>query len=174
MQDALRKEKEIFTYNDYLTWPDEERWEIIDGIAYAMSPAPKPYHQRISHTISGLFFVALTGKPCRTYAAPTDVVFSEKDVVQPDVFVVCDPKKITDDNIQGAPDLIIEILSPSTADKDRTVKKDLYARNGVKEYLIVDPHYQCVYRYILGSDGKYLNMNILTHRKNCRWSLCRD
>ena len=156
MQDALRKEKEIFTYNDYLTWPDEERWEIIDGIAYAMSPAPKPYHQRISVNASELLNAALREKKCKVYAAPADVIFSEKDVVQPDVFVVCDPKKITDDNIQGAPDLIIEILSPSTSDKDRTVKKDLYERNGVKEYLIFDPHYQCVYRYILGSDGKYL------------------
>ena len=156
MQSPIRKEKDTFTYSDYLTWPDDERWEIIDGIAYAMSPSPKEAHQRISMRLSGFFDSALNGKACVPYAAPFDVVFSEKDVVQPDVFVVCDSKKITLDNIQGAPDLIIEILSPSTADKDRTAKMELYERNGVKEYLILDPVYQCVNRYVLGENGKYL------------------
>ena len=156
MQSPLRKEKELFTYSDYLTWPDDERWEIIDGVAYAMCPSPKEAHQKISFNITLMLGTLLANKPCSLYYSPFDVVFSEKDVVQPDVFVVCDSKKITLDNIQGAPDLIIEILSPSTADKDRSVKKDLYERNGVKEYLLFDPVYQCVNRYVLGENSKFL------------------
>lgn len=161
----MHKEKETFTYSDYLTWPDDERWEIIDGVAYAMSPSPREAHQRISMRLSGILESALEGKTCVPYAAPFDVVFSEKDVVQPDVFVICDRKKITDDNIQGAPDLIIEILSPSTSEKDQTVKKELYERNGVKEYLIFDPVCQCVNRYLLGENGKYLSPEYFNAQK---------
>lgn len=91
------------TYTDYLTWPDEERWELIDGIAYNMTPAPSFRHQ----AVAGAFFVSLTnklvGKACMAVIAPTDVILSEQDVVQPDVFVVCDKKKITESNVQGAP-----------------------------------------------------------------------
>ena len=87
--------------------------------------------------------------------APTDVVLSEYDVVQPDVFVVCDEKKITEANIQGAPDLIVEVLSPATALKDKREKKVLYEKYAVKEYIIVDPAAQYVERFLLQEGGLY-------------------
>ena len=156
MSSALRKEKEKLTYQDYLTWPDEERWEIIDGIAYNMSPAPKWDHQWISHNFLEFFRTSLRGKKCKPMAAPFDVVLSDENVVQPDVFVLCDQSKNVNTCVQGAPELIIEVLSPSTGHKDQTKKKDVYERYGVKEYLIVDPVYQCVYQNILGENGKFL------------------
>ena len=142
------------TYADYLTWPDEERWELIDGTPYNMSPAPSFRHQRVA----GLFFHVLEGKlkgrSCTAGIAPTDVVLSDFDVVQPDVFVVCDKKKITDANIQGAPDLVIEVLSPTTTVKDRREKKALYEKYGVVEYIIADPVGNAVERFLL-KNGKY-------------------
>lgn len=155
MPSTKLKISERYTYQDYCSWPDEERWEIIDGIAYDMSPAPGASHQRISMNLSELINAALHGKPCIPFAAPFDVVLSDYDVVQPDLLVVCDPQKITEKNIQGAPDLVIEILSPSTAPKDQQLKKALYEKFGVKEYLIVDPAWQCVHRCTLGENGKY-------------------
>ncbi|MGC9326264.1 MAG: Uma2 family endonuclease [Candidatus Hinthialibacter sp.] len=151
----LPQSREKYTVHDYMTWPDEERWEIIGGVAYDMSPAPNILHQTISMNLSVMIGAALHGKTCRVFAAPTDVILSEHDVVQPDVFVVCDPDKITEKNIQGAPDLVIEILSPSTSKKDRWDKKDLYEQSGVREYILVDPQARYAERYCLGEDGRY-------------------
>ncbi|MEW6238814.1 MAG: Uma2 family endonuclease [Candidatus Omnitrophota bacterium] len=151
----LPKLKEKFTYHDYCTWPDEERWELIDGRPYDMSPAPGVKHQTIVGNFFRIIGNVLLNKPCRVFIAPTDVVLSEWDVVQPDVFVVCDKKKITEKNIQGAPDLIIEILSPSTAKKDRWEKKNLYEKFGVREYLLADPDGKFVERFCLGEDGRF-------------------
>jgi Uma2 family endonuclease len=92
---------------------------------------------------------ALNGKPCRPFIAPTDVKLSETDVVQPDIFVVCDPRKITPDFIDGAPDLVIEVLSPGTATRDLREKKALYALHGVREYIIVDPLERYAMRFLL-------------------------
>jgi Uma2 family endonuclease len=150
---ALQLEQK-WTYTDYLTWDDGQRWEIIDGEAYAMSPAPVLRHQVIIGNIFTLFHVFLRGKSCRPFIAPTDVVFDDENVVQPDMVVVCDPNKLAGANIQGAPDLIIEILSPATNLRDRRKKKALYERFGVKEYLIVDPVAETVDRYLL-VDEKY-------------------
>lgn len=143
-----------YTFDDYLSWPDGERWEIIDGEAYAMTPAPSTRHQTILINILGVFRDLLKGKRCTPFVAPTDVVFDQHNVVQPDFLVVCDPRKITDANIQGAPDLVIEILSPATKLKDRREKKALYERFGVGEYLIVHPEDEMVDRYRL-VDGRY-------------------
>ena len=153
----VRKTNKRYTYQDYLEWPDDERWELIEGEAYDMNPAPKTKHQDISRNLS--WSVAnqkekLQEKGCKLYEAPTDVVFDEYNVVQPDIFIVCDKKKITEDNIQGAPDLIIEIISKSTAYKDIKIKKDLYERFGVEEYIIVFPELEIVERYLL-EDNKY-------------------
>ena len=96
-----------FTYSHYLTWPGDERWELIDGEAYNMTPAPTFTHQKV---VGNLYFTIknkLAERRCTPGIAPTDVIFSEYDVVQPDVFVVCDEKKITEANIQGAPDRTI-------------------------------------------------------------------
>ena len=150
-----QKTKKGFTYADYLTWPDDERWELIDGEAYNMTPAPTTRHQNIVYNVSFILKSKLLNKSCRPFVAPTDVVLSEYDVVQPDVFVVCDEKKITEANIQGAPDLIVEVLSPATALKDKREKKALYEKYGVKEYIIVDPAAQYVERFLLEEGGLY-------------------
>jgi len=151
----LLKTKEKYTVQDYMTWPDEERWEIIDGIAYDMSPAPNTNHQTVALNFGSFFKFALRGKICKAFISPTDVVLSDFDVVQPDVLVVCDPKKITDKNIQGAPDLVIEILSPSTSTKDQREKYDLYEKYGVRDYLIVDPDAQHVQRFTRDEGGLF-------------------
>lgn len=148
-----QKEDKRYTYADYITWPDNERWEIIAGEAYSMSPAPKTKHQ----DIAGFFYITIKthkDNPCYTGIAPTDVVFDEYNIVQPDVFVVCDKGKVTDNNIQGAPNLIIEVLSPATELKDRREKKNLYERFGVREYIMVHPELEYVERCLL-ENNKY-------------------
>jgi len=151
---ALEQNKR-YTYQDYCQWDDDERWEIIDGVPFNMAPAPITRHQRIKGWLYTKISNKLEGKKCIPFDAPIDVIFSKHDVVQPDILVVCDPKKITEKNIQGAPDLIIEILSPSTSKRDRWTKKQLYERNGVKEYIIVDGDGAFSEQYILQENGKY-------------------
>jgi len=148
MPSPLRKDKDKWTYKDYLAWPAEERWEIIDGAAYAMSPAPSVKHQNI---VSNLHIRLKTDKnnQCYTGLAPTDVVFDENNVVQPDVFIVCDRSKITAANIQGPPDLIIEVLSATTNLRDRREKKELYERFGVREYIMIEAEAEIAERYRL-------------------------
>ncbi len=143
---------EAYTYEDYQHWPDSERWEIIEGEAYDMSPAPLIRHQNIVLNISYELKKSL-GKKCPVFIAPADVVFDEYNVVQPDVFAVCDRNMITEKNIQGAPVLIIEVISPSTSLKDRREKKNLYERFGVKEYILVFPDDCTAERYVLKKGG---------------------
>ena len=146
---------ERYTVQDYLSWPDEERWELIDGRPYNITPAPLIKHQRILGNIAAYVYHVINRKTCVPFMAPTDVIFSDQDVVQPDVFIVCDPKKIAEMNIQGAPDLIFEILSPSTGKKDQWEKKKLYETYGVKEYILFDPDGQYINRFLLEADGLY-------------------
>lgn len=143
-----------YTYEDYLHWPDEERWEIIDGTAYNMTPAPTIKHQSISRNIEVTLVNKIRSKEieCEVFDAPTDVVFDEYNIVQPDILVVCDKTKITENNIKGSPELIIEVTSPSTSLKDRREKKKLYERFGVKEYLIVYPDDELVERFLVEND----------------------
>jgi len=128
-----------FSWADYRQWPDGERWELIDGQAWAMAPAPSIKHQTVAGQCYARLELFLRGKPCRPFIAPTDVKLSEYDVVQPDVLVVCDPDKITQTHIEGAPDLVIEVLSPRTAARDLRDKRTLYEQAGVREYLVIDP-----------------------------------
>ena len=141
-------------YQDYLKWPDDERWEIIDGKAYDMSPAPKVRYQKIAGKIYRSIADISETKNCTPFLAPTDVVFDDFNVVQPDIFIVCYKNKITEDNIKGAPNLIIEIASPSTELKDRREKKNLYEKFGVNEYIIVFPEREYLERYTL-CNNKY-------------------
>lgn len=154
-----------YTVADYLTWPDDERWELIDGVAYSMAPAPTVKHQGIAGRFYSRLEQRLSGKTCRPFIAPVDVVLSESNVVQPDVFVVCDPAKITDKNIQGAPDLVVEVLSPATATRDLREKKALYMSAGVREYLIVDPLELYVQRFRLDDNGHYGEGEIFAPRE---------
>jgi len=130
------------TLADWETW--DGRWELINGVAYDMTPAPSPDHQAVSSNLHGAIWTLLEearrkhGDGCRVFAAPLDV-FLPSGVVQPDLLVVCDPARITQRGIEGAPDLVVEILSPSTAGKDLTRKRWAYEAAGVPEYLIVDP-----------------------------------
>jgi Uma2 family endonuclease len=132
-------------YSDYLTWPDDIRYELIDGIAYAMSPAPDLAHQDVVGEIYHQARSALQGKPCRAFIAPVDVRLPKQDeadehvdtVVQPDVMVVCDNSKLDRRGIRGAPDWVVEVLSPSTSGHDQIKKRDIYERHGVREYWLI-------------------------------------
>lgn len=160
---ALKKLEEKYTYGDYSYWPDSERWELIHGKAYCMSPAPLRRHQDISVKFVYQIYDYLKNKPCNIYSAPFDVRLPEADesdedietVVQPDIVVVCDEAKLDERGCRGAPDLIIEITSPSTVSKDIKEKFYLYEQHGVKEYWIVYPAEKNVLVYKLASDGQY-------------------
>ena len=147
MEPAIDREKN-YSLQDYVLWPENERWEIIDGTAYNMTPAPQIRHQKIAGKLYRLISDH-PDNPCFTGIAPIDVVFDERNVVQPDVLVVCNRKKITEKNIQGAPELIIEVASPSTEVKDRREKKGIYERFRVKEYIILFPEREYAERYSL-------------------------
>lgn len=138
--------EERFTYRQYRTWPEDERWELIDGHAYSMSPAPMRRHQELLARIFVALRTHLKGKTCQAYAAPFDVLLpkageeeNEVDtIVQPDLVVYCDPGRLTPRGGFGAPDLVVEILSPRTTSRDFGTKLRLFARHGVREYWIVD------------------------------------
>ena len=148
------KTSQMFSWNEYKEWPEDERWQIIDGHAFCMTAAPNIRHQKITGNFYRIIGNALAGKPCIPFIAPTDVVFDDYNIVQPDVLVVCNKSRITDANIQGAPDMIIEVISPSNSFMDKKLKLELYERFGVPEYLLVDPVGDLVERYRL-AEGKY-------------------
>ena len=147
---AIKKE-EKYSYSDYKEWNDSEDWEIIDGTAYSMSPSPSTKHQRIGKKLIYEIEKYLKGKTCELFYE-LDVILSEKDIVKPDIFIVCDKNKVSDENIKGAPDFVVEILSPSTSKRDKKIKLELYRKFGVKEYWIVNPQNQTVLVYILAND----------------------
>ncbi|MBC7963209.1 MAG: Uma2 family endonuclease [Steroidobacteraceae bacterium] len=149
------KQKKPYTYQEYQQNPADERMEIIDGEVYAMSPSPSVKHQKVVLAFGNIMYGFFKGKECTPFVAPMDVVLDNINVVEPDIFVVCDRSKITEANIQGAPDLIIEVLSPSTSLKDRREKKWLYGKHGVKEYIVVSPMDETAERFFLKSDGTY-------------------
>ena len=158
---ALRTEKHD-TYADYLQWPDDARYELIDGEAFLMSPAPLVEHQEVAGELFRQLANQLDGQPCRPYIAPVDVRLPRKDeadaaidtVVQPDVLVVCDPHKIDRRGVRGAPDWVLEVLSPSTAAHDQIAKRRTYERAGVREYWLVHPGDRTLTVYLL-DNGQY-------------------
>jgi len=156
------KDNELYCYGDYLTWPDDVRYELIDGHAYLMSPGPDLPHQDIAGEIYRQTANALSGKTCRAFIAPLDVRLPKQNepdaqtdtVVQPDVMVVCDSDKLDRRGVRGAPDWIVEVLSPSTAGHDQIKKRSLYERHGVREYWLVHPIDRVLTVYRL-QDGEY-------------------
>lgn len=148
------KNQELYTYEDYRSFSDDFRCEIINGQIYDMTPAPSVKHQRTTGKIYRLVGNYLEGKAhhCQVFIAPTDVVLAEDQVVQPDVFLVCDGKKIQDQAVFCAPDVVFEILSPSTWKKDRNKKMKVYRRFGVLEYFLVDPESELVEKYVFSQD----------------------
>ena len=122
-----------------LAYQDEIREELIGGKIVAMSPRPTFNHNRVAFKIATLFDRYLEGRKCTAIADGTDLYLTEEDRFIPDMMVVCDRSKIQSDGVHGAPDLVVEVLSPSTAKRDRGYKKDVYEKSGVREYWLVNP-----------------------------------
>ena len=183
----VRKSKQL-TYEDYLSWNDNQRYELIEGKVYNMTPAPSRLHQKISGELFRQIANYLSENDCEIYAAPFDVRLidtqDKKDsnfdkkiekpnkpnnsdiitVVQPDLVVVCNEDNLDEKGCLGAPDLIIEITSPSSAARDRKVKRNLYEKHNVKEYWIVDPNAMVTEVYLLNEDNKYGKPNVYTKK----------
>jgi len=142
-----KRDEERHTYGEYRRWPEATRYELIDGLAYAMAPAPSRRHQEALLELARQVANALAGQPCRPFIAPFDVRLpraGEADdavdtVVQPDLSVVRDPGKLDERGCRGAPDWVVEVLSPATAGHDHIVKREVYERAGVREYWLVHP-----------------------------------
>jgi Uma2 family endonuclease len=149
-----------YTWADYLEWDENMRIELVDGEAFSMAPPSGP-HQGV---VGELFYRIrgfLEGKPCKVYPAPYAVRLNPREdggddtVLEPDIVVVCDPAKLDKHGCKGAPDLVIEVLSPSTVRHDRIVKFRKYQRAGVREYWIVDPETQSIQACVL-ENGRYV------------------
>lgn len=158
-----------YTYADYLKWTIEERLELIKGKIFRMSPAPNLIHQKISQQINMALLNFLSGHRCEVFAAPFDVRLTRKSkkdeeittVVQPDLCIVCDPSKLDKRGCIGAPDIVVEILSPSNSRKELKDKYEVYEESGVKEYWIVSPQDHSFLVYTL-ADGKYVPSRLMT------------
>jgi Uma2 family endonuclease len=170
---AIQEEALINSYEEYLEI--EDRVEIIDGVVYAMA-SPHNIHQDVVGGAYSQLRFQLKGKRCHPYMAPCDVKLSLRSItrtgnvsmftiVQPDVFIVCDPAKDKDRYIEGAPDFIIEVLSDSTRSKDTIIKLNKYASVGVQEYWMVDPINKTVMIAILGEDNFYLMESVKAEGK---------
>jgi Uma2 family endonuclease len=145
-----------FTYEDYVRLPDERRYEVIDGELY-LTPAPTPYHQLVGKRIGFLLDTYVqSGGLGEVFLAPCDLVLSKFDVLQPDVFFIAEERRsiIGEKYISEAPDLVVEVLSPSTADRDRVKKAARYAKFGVKEMWIADPAAKTIEVYV-ASEGEF-------------------
>jgi Uma2 family endonuclease len=165
-------EQRKYTYADYLAWPEDERIELIDGVPYhtyggpvfeggpVMLAAPARVHQVISRNLFRQIDRFLTGKPCEAYYAPFAVRLNaaENDdtTLEPDISVVCDESKLDDRGCNGAPDYVAEILSSSTARKDRLLKYQKYQQAGVREYWIVDPDTRSLQACVMNESGFYV------------------
>ncbi len=165
----MLKEKIRLTYNDYLTLPEEKRYELMEGELF-MVPAPDFYHQIVSgNIVFPLREFVKKGNLGIVVAAPVDVILFPEDVLQPDILFISRERRhiITEKNVSGAPDLVIEILSPSTQERDKLVKRDIYSKYGVQEYWIIDPVGKNIEVMTLGSEGYklhaiFLNDEVLT------------
>jgi len=163
-----------WTEADYQSWPDDERWELIEGVAYAqdqgagfreaqllaMSPAPSRRHQQISTRLLLKIGGFLASQPCQIYPAPFDVRLDAASetalcIVQPDLSIICDPNKLDDQGCSGAPDWIIEVLSPASARRDKVQKLSLYEQYGVREYWLVEPADEVLWVFRLQPSGLY-------------------
>ncbi len=159
----IPESKEKYTYADYLTWPEGERWEIFDGVPY-MQAAPTWQHQSISSELHRQIANYLVNSPCRVFTAPFDLCIPELNEVdeeisnvisQPDIVVICDESKLRKTGYFGTPELIIEITSPSTARKDKLIKFNKFEKAGVKEFWIVEPEQKIVTVFVLQENNRY-------------------
>ena len=154
---------ERFTYKEFKTWPEEERWELIHGAPFRMQ-SPRTVHQRAVGRLFAQLFRWFEGKTCEPFVAPFDVLLRDRPdqaedevdtIVEPDLLVVCDPALVKENGVHGAPDWVLEILSPSTSWRDQTEKRALYERHGVKEYWVLNPDTLdlAIYRWANGQFG---------------------
>ncbi|WP_019865461.1 Uma2 family endonuclease [Methylovulum miyakonense] len=161
-----------YSYADYLTWRLEETVELIRGKIMLMAPAPNVKHQRISRNLLIELGNYFRKKPCQIFDAPFDVSLYDNrkskladreifSVVQPDLCVICDPEKLTTQGCSGAPDWIIEILSPGNSKKEMRLKYDLYQENGVLEYWLVYPYEQAVYQFVLNTETEHYQLHAM-------------
>ena len=149
--------------NGNLAYQEEIREELIQGQVVAMSPRPGFNHNRVSFRIAHLFENFLRGRTCTVIADGTDLYLDEDNLFVPDMMVVCDRSKIRRDGVHGAPDLVVEVLSPRTANRDRGYKMDLYAKSGVREYWLVSPAEESVEVY-LPEDGRFVLRDVYTYQ----------
>lgn len=176
------EQKNSFTYEDYMNRPDNERWEILDGTPIMMAP-PSRVHQKILVELLTQFSTYLRDKTCEVYPAPFGVRLPkgyEKDdneiqtVVEPDIAVICDKNKLDDKGCKGAPDLIIEVVSPSSAKIDKLIKFNKYEKSGVKEYWIIEPEAKIVSIFTLGENGRYGRPDIYSDNDNIKVGIFED
>jgi len=157
VNEALPAYEARFTYADYVQWDDDVRRELIDGVPYLMA-APSWRHQEILTSLSAQFYNFLKGKTCKVFL-PIDVRLNadtlDDIVVQPDLIIICDQSILTDINCKGVPDMVVEILSPSTASYDKSLKYNTYLKAGIREYWIIDPKEKTLAVHIL-KDGNYI------------------
>jgi len=162
MAGSSRKKQQRYSYADYLTWDDDNRYEIIDGEVFDMT-SPGVLHQSILSELFKQLVIFFDNKPCKVFVAPLDVLLAKNasrsdevfTVVQPDIMVVCDSKKIEERGIVGAPDLVVEIISPSTSSKDNIIKRRVYEQAGVKEFWLISPLERLIRVNKLGKDGRF-------------------
>lgn len=177
----LSQEEKKHTYADYLTYPDNERWEIINGAPY-MQSAPTWQHQSISRELTLQFGEYLRNHKCQLFVAPFDLRLPEAEekeddvtnVYQPDLLVICDKSKLKGTGYYGVPSLVIEILSPSTLKNDRLLKFNVYEKVGVKEYWIVEPDTKLVSVFILQDNHRYGRTELYTETDNVEVSIFPD
>ncbi|MHB8125119.1 MAG: Uma2 family endonuclease [Desulfitobacteriaceae bacterium] len=170
-----------YTYADYLTWPEDERCEILDGVPY-MQSAPTWQHQSISRELMLQFGEYLRNKPCQVFAAPFDLRLPESEekdedvtnVTQPDIVVVCDTSKLKGTGYYGTPTLLIEITSPSTSKIDRLYKFNKYEKAGVREYWIVEPEVKIVSVFVLQNNGRYGRPDVYSEEDQIKVSVFPD
>ena len=185
MNTLKKQANKKYSYGDYLNFPDDEPLEIINGVVYktyGMAPSPRRFHQEISMGLSRIIANYLFDKKCSIFSAPFDVVFTEKSknnnesqsVVQPDLSIICDRNKLDEFGCKGAPDWIIEILSPATASKDLKEKFKLYEKYRVKEYWIVEPTDEFILVYTLNKSGKYENTVLYTKEQKAKTTIFED
>jgi Uma2 family endonuclease len=181
LYNSSKEEKKVLSFNDidasltysyahYLTWLFDDRVELIKGKIFKMSPAPSPYHQQISVRIASELFAFLKNKVCQIYTAPFDVRFpkeslADKDiytVLQPDICVICDQSKLDDRGCIGAPDIVVEILSPGNNKMELLNKYSVYQEFGVKEYWVISPAEKTFLKYTLDENGRYQPSKLFT------------
>ncbi len=174
-----KKDDRLYVYRDYCSWSDDERWELINGVAWHMSPAPSMAHQALSTELLHAIRLFLGKGGCRVFAAPFDVLLPESpgqatdevpNVVQPDLSVICDPSRLRSYGCEGPPDWIVEILSSR---RDMVEKLRLYELHGVREYWVVDPGNRYVHVYVRGENGRYPDPLLHVGAATLRSTVCK-